>query len=74
MHKEKLSLQNSRIKLSYPWMEKSHTWMEKIINGWNLHSAKKNLILNSHPWIKIRMMMMDDGHGHSHSLVAAAKS
>ena len=37
-----LILQNSRIKLFYPWMEKSHPWMEKS-HPW----MEKN-----HPWME----------------------
>ena len=37
-----LILQNSKIKLFYPWMEKSHPWMEKS-QPW----MEKN-----HPWME----------------------
>ena len=47
-----LILQNSKIKLFYPWMEKSHPWMEKSHPWMESSFVKKNLILHFHPWIK----------------------
>ena len=64
--KKNLILQNSKIKLFYPWMEKSHPWMEKSHpwmeknHPWMASSyVKKNFIFHFHPWMKSK----DDDEG-----------
>ena len=51
---------------SHPWMEKSHPWMEKNHPWMESLFVKKKIssFIFIHGW-KVRMMMKDDGHGHS---------